>query len=88
MSEPTGQILRVAIGPNPPDRLDKALARDVPEEASLSRSRLARLLADGAVRRDGAVVTDAKAKVAEGEVYEIAVAPAGRALSSDDVVGS
>ena len=86
MSEPTGQILRVAIGPNPPDRLDKALARDVPEEASLSRSRLARLLADGAVRRDGAVVTDAKAKVAEGEVYEIAVAPAEAVLTRAEAI--
>lgn len=45
--------------------------RDAPEEALLSRSRLARLLAEGAVARDGAVVTDAKAKVAEGEVYTI-----------------
>ena len=61
------------IGAAPPPRLDKALARDVPEEAHLSRSRLARLLADGAVTLDGAVVTDAKIKVAEGEVYEINV---------------
>lgn len=45
--------------------------RDAPEEALLSRSRLARLLAEGAVARDGAVVTDAKAKVVEGEVYTI-----------------
>ncbi len=64
------------IGENPPDRLDKALARFVPEEAALSRSRIAKLLADGAIRRDGAPVTDAKAKVAEGEVYEITVGPA------------
>lgn len=61
------------IGPNPPDRLDKALARDVPEEASLSRSRIARLLSEGAVRRNRTPVTDAKARVAEGEVYEITV---------------
>ncbi len=63
----------VVIGPNPPDRLDKALARDVPEEAELSRSRIARLIAEGAVGRAGVTVTDQKAKVAEGEIYEIAV---------------
>ncbi|MBD3677148.1 MAG: RluA family pseudouridine synthase [Rhodobacteraceae bacterium] len=64
---------RVTITANPPDRLDKALARDVPEEASLSRSRLVRLIAEGGVSRDGTPVTDQKAKVTEGEVYEITV---------------
>jgi 23S rRNA pseudouridine1911/1915/1917 synthase len=73
MSDIAGAIVKVMIGPNPPDRLDKALARDVPEEASLSRSRIARLLTEGAVRLNGHPMTDAKARVAEGEVYEIAV---------------
>ncbi|MCA0206477.1 MAG: RluA family pseudouridine synthase [Proteobacteria bacterium] len=59
--------LVVVIGANPPDRLDKALARDVPEEASLSRSRLMKLIAEGAVSRQGEVLTDTKAKVAEGD---------------------
>ncbi|HBZ44718.1 MAG TPA: RNA pseudouridine synthase [Maritimibacter sp.] len=63
----------VTIQADPPKRLDKALARDVPEAANLSRSRLARLIADGAVRRDGAVLDDPRAKVAEGEVLEITV---------------
>ncbi len=65
------QTLLVTIGPNPPKRLDKALARDVPEDAHLSRSRLARLIADGAVIRAGSTVRDQKAAVAEDEVYEI-----------------
>ena len=39
----------------------------------MSRSRLARLIAEGAVHRDGAAVTDQKARVAEGETYEIRV---------------
>ncbi|MCU0855667.1 MAG: RNA pseudouridine synthase, partial [Rhodobacteraceae bacterium] len=69
----SASVLHVTIGADPPDRLDKALARDVPEEAHLSRSRLARLIAEGAVSRAGAVVADQKARVAEGEVYEIAV---------------
>jgi 23S rRNA pseudouridine1911/1915/1917 synthase len=42
-------VIRVTIGADPPDRLDKALARFVPEAAHLSRSRLARLIAEGAV---------------------------------------
>ena len=70
MSDPK---LSVTIGALPPPRLDKALARDVPEEAALSRTRLARLIADGAVSRGGEVLADPKAKVAEGDVIEIAL---------------
>jgi 23S rRNA pseudouridine1911/1915/1917 synthase len=67
------RTILVTIGADPPPRLDKALARDVPEEAHLSRSRLTKLLAEGSVCRDGVQVIDPKAKVAEGEVYEIEV---------------
>jgi len=66
-------VIRVTIGADPPARLDKALAREVPEAAHLSRSRLARLIAEGAVTRLGAAVTDQTAKPAEGESYEIAI---------------
>ncbi len=65
--------LRVIIAADPPPRLDKALARDVPEAAALSRTRLGRLIADGAVRRGTEVLTDAKTRVAEGDVIEITV---------------
>ena len=75
-SFPTGRSVTVTIGAAPPDRLDKALARDVPEEAALSRSRLARLIAEGAVLHNGTVVTDPKAKVAEGDVLQVTVAEA------------
>ena len=68
--------MTVDIGPDPAPRLDKALARDVPEEAHLSRSRLMRLIEDGAVTLNGAPVTDARAKVAEGDLVEITVAEA------------
>ncbi|KIQ67927.1 ribosomal large subunit pseudouridine synthase D [Wenxinia marina DSM 24838] len=47
----------------------------MPEAAALSRSRLARLIADGAVRVDGAVVTDGKAAVEEGAEVTVAVGP-------------
>lgn len=68
-------ILRVEIADNPPPRLDKALARDVPEAAALSRTRLARLIAGGAVTRGGVVLSDPKTKVTAGDVLEIAVPP-------------
>ena len=45
----------------------------MPEQAALSRTRLARLLAEGAVRVAGAVVTDAKARVDEGAEVAISV---------------
>ncbi|SLN22411.1 RluA family pseudouridine synthase [Pseudooctadecabacter jejudonensis] len=61
------------IGEAPPARMDKALARDVPEGAALSRSRLARLLAEGAVRVNGVVVTDPRARATEGDAVRISV---------------
>ena len=69
----SGAHIDVEIQADPPGRLDKALSRDVPEEASLSRTRLARLIAEGQVTRDGEVMSDPKAKVAEGEVLRIAL---------------
>jgi 23S rRNA pseudouridine1911/1915/1917 synthase len=63
-----------SIAADPPRRLDKALARDVPDE-TLSRSRIAKLVAEGAVRLDGAVVTDLSAPVAEGAEVEIDLGP-------------
>ena len=66
-------VHRITIGEAPPSRLDKALARDVPEAAHLSRSRLSKLINDGAVSKNGTPLTDIKAKVAEGDVFEITV---------------
>ncbi|PZQ96806.1 MAG: RNA pseudouridine synthase [Cereibacter sphaeroides] len=83
--QPAGIVL-VTIGEAPPDRLDKALARDVPEEAALSRSRLTRLIAEGAVLRGGLAVTDPKARVAEGDVFEITVGEAADvATEAEDI---
>ncbi len=64
-------LLRFAIRPDPPARLDKALSRDVPEAAALSRTRLARLIEDGAVRVNGMVAASPKAPVEEGDAVEI-----------------
>ncbi|EAR52584.1 ribosomal large subunit pseudouridine synthase D [Oceanicola granulosus HTCC2516] len=66
-------VVTFRISADPPPRLDKALARDVPEDAALSRSRLARLVPDGAVRINGVVVTDVKARLGEGDAVEIAL---------------
>ena len=74
------------IAPAPPARLDKALGRDVPEAASLSRSRLARLIADGAVAVDGVVVTDPRFRVAEGAQIVVSVAKAAEShISAEDI---
>ena len=63
----------VRINADPPQRLDKALSRDVPEHAGLSRSRLARLITGGHVARSGRVVTDLRGSVSEGDIFEITV---------------
>ncbi len=69
LSDPTVGYLRVTLGEDPHSRLDKALAQAVPEEASLSRSRLMRMIAEGAVTRAGVVIDDPKAKVAAGDEF-------------------
>jgi 23S rRNA pseudouridine1911/1915/1917 synthase len=78
MTVPSEQarVLTVTIADAAADRLDKALARAVPEDAALSRSRLARMIAEGDVMRDGVPVTDAKARAVAGEVYLLHLAPA------------
>ena len=45
----------------------------MPDDASLSRTRLARLIAEGHVTLNGQVTTDPKARVAEGDIVEITV---------------
>lgn len=66
-------LLRLEIGESPANRLDKALARNVPEGVTLSRSRIQALIEAGAVTLNGVVVANPKAKVVAGQVYEILV---------------
>lgn len=54
----------------------------MPEDASLSRTRLARLIADGAVTRAGTVLDNPKMRVAEGDEISITIPEA----ASYDVV--
>ena len=65
--------IKFTITDNPPPRLDKALARDVPEDANLSRTRLGRLLEQGAVQVDGTVVTDPRARIEGGQEITVEV---------------
>jgi len=65
--------LTVEVAADPPPRLDRALARDVPEKVALSRSRLVRLIANGGVSRNGIPVVDPNARVVAGDVFEIVV---------------
>ena len=69
------EAIYITIPDFAPARLDKALAVLVPEQAALSRSRLARMIDEGAVSRDGVPVLDGKAKVTTGEVYRIQLDP-------------
>ena len=79
-------LITFEIGPNPPPRLDKALGRDVPEDAALSRSRLAKLIADGAVTVDGALITDPRFRIAEGAVVAVTVAVAEEShIGAEDI---
>ncbi|RDC75346.1 RluA family pseudouridine synthase [Rhodovulum sp. 12E13] len=80
------RLIRVVIGDDPPPRLDRALARDVPEAAALSRSRLARLIAGGAVTRGGAALTEPKAKVAAGDLIEIALPEAAEVATAAEAI--
>jgi len=82
---PAGSV-RVVIGANPPDRLDKALARDVPEGAGLSRSRLMRLMAEGAVRRADVVLADPRARAAAGDVIDIVLPPPAPMTAEPEVI--
>jgi 23S rRNA pseudouridine1911/1915/1917 synthase len=80
------RLVEFRIGPDPAPRLDKALGRDVPEEESLSRSRLARLIEAGAVTVNGAVVTDTRARLGEGDTVVIAVEEAAEVDTAPEAI--
>ena len=64
-------LVQFAIAEDPPNRLDKALFRDAPEQADLSRTRLGKLIEQGAVRINGKIADSPKTKVAAGAEIEI-----------------
>ena len=65
--------LFLTIPDDPPDRVDKALTLAAPDDAALSRSRLAKLIAEGAVHGPAGPVRDGKARPTAGETYRIAL---------------
>ena len=74
------RTLRIVLGPGA-GRLDKALA----EASDLSRSRIAALIAEGAVSQAGRVETSPKAKAAPG-TWEVALPEAAPSdLSPEDI---
>jgi 23S rRNA pseudouridine1911/1915/1917 synthase len=86
MADDPVTIISFALDENPAPRLDKALARDVPMDANLSRTRLAKLIEAQAVRINGQVVTDLKAKVAMGDQVEITVPEAAEShIGPEDI---
>jgi len=74
MERLTLTIPALTIRGGPAERLDKALAAVAPEGVGLSRSRLARLIAEGAVRGPDGAVAQAKARAVAGD-YAITLAP-------------
>ena len=56
---------------SPPSRLDKALSRDAPAQAGLSRTRLTRLITEGYVEIDGNIVKNPTANVSEGQAVKV-----------------
>ncbi len=74
-SDDADGVLAVTISEGPADRIDKALARSVPEEAALSRTRLMRMIADGAVLIGGQPVTDPKTRVEAGDTVLLMLDP-------------
>ena len=67
----SSSVLSFFVTANPPARLDKALSRDAPDSASLSRSRIRKLIEKGVVRVDEIVATHLDASVCEGQFIEI-----------------
>jgi 23S rRNA pseudouridine1911/1915/1917 synthase len=79
------RLVLVTIAADPPQRADKALARDVPADAALSRTRIARLLDAGAVSCAGRTI-GAKTRLLAGDVVTLAVTDAENAgIAAEDI---
>ncbi|MEM9098406.1 MAG: RluA family pseudouridine synthase [Pseudomonadota bacterium] len=76
-SEADSDVLRLVIGESEAgQRLDKALGLAAADMPGLSRSRIANLIANGALQdADGRTVTDVKRKVKLGEVWLLMLPP-------------
>ena len=70
------EILLVEIELDEPQRIDRALARLVPGELAMSRTRIAKLIRRGAVSLQGETVTSTSLLVQSGHTCRIELAPA------------
>ncbi len=70
------RIWEVKVGGDAPQRLDKALASGLPEEAGLSRSRITGLIRAGCVKQGGHETTEPDKKTLPGDVWTIHPGPA------------
>lgn len=78
MSENSDLIVSPAVpAENNGWRLDKFLAREVPE---ISRARLQQLIKQGCVSRNGEAIADSSFKIHSGDVFEIEIPPAEDAV--------
>ena len=82
---PAARRIAVEIGSDPPRRLDRALARDVPAAEALSRTRLGRLIEAGAVTREG-VALGPRDAVRGGERVEIRLEAAARSEARGEAI--
>ena len=82
LAAPQTDALEIELGEAVAVRLDRALADAAPQ---LSRARIQALLAEGAVRLDGAVVSDASARPAPGR-YRIEIAPPAPATPQPEAI--
>ncbi len=79
---PGSDVIEVELTEDVSGRLDRALADAAPQ---LSRARLQALMAEGAVSRDGAALSDASAKALPGR-YRIAVPPPAPAVPQPEPI--
>jgi 23S rRNA pseudouridine1911/1915/1917 synthase len=81
MSDPS-RTLRIFVPDTPGERLDRALAAGAPDGLGLSRTRLQRLIEEGAVRMAGGpALRDPRLRVAGGEAVEVTLPPAAPTLA-------
>jgi 23S rRNA pseudouridine1911/1915/1917 synthase len=87
MSEPS-RALRLVVPDLPGERLDRALAAAAPDGLGLSRTRLQRLIEEGAVRlaASGAPLRDPRLRVRGGEAVEGALPPPAPTLAEAEEI--
>ncbi|MCY4151928.1 MAG: pseudouridine synthase [Aestuariivita sp.] len=66
-----GSTIKFTLQTDPPVRLDKALAREIPLSTALSRTRITQLIAEGAVKINQSIQKNPRARAALGDLVEV-----------------